>query len=209
MTENSWRASSSCSFGCACVCQSGSMWSSLLAVSGVVFLRVDHRFSSLLSCSDRMWCLAFAADDFPAYELPAHKLPAPKLPAYNLPVRNFPTHNSPPVNNFPAYDVPAWGASKSGSSSVDRPWVVTLQLSEYSSSMSVDAQLVITGNSPVPTESEQSSSSIHIPLRSSEGELRHPQGKVNAILDKRVTGTDLPDGCVLERGSSRRTLLMQ
>ena len=125
-------------------------------------------FSSLLSCLDRMWCLAFSADDFTVY-------------------------------NFPVSDVP--GSFKSGSSSVDRPWVVTLQLGEYSSPTWVDAQLVVKGNSPVLAESEQSSSSISIPLRSPQGELQHSQAKINAILDKRVTGTDLPDGCVLGRGS--------
>jgi hypothetical protein len=138
-----------------------------------------HHFSSLFPCSDRMWCLSFSADDFPTY--------------------NFPV---------PAFDVPGWGTFKSGSSSVDRPWVVTLRLGEYSSPTWVDAQLVITGNSPVPTESEQPSS-ISIPLRSPEGEVPYSQGKIDAILDKRVTGTDLPDGCVLKRGSSWRTLLMQ
>jgi len=100
---------------------------------------------------------------------------------------------------FSVDDSPAdtWGAYKSGSSSVNRPWGVTLRLGVHSPPTWVDAQLVITGNSSVPTEREQSSESISILLRSRERELGRPGGQINAIFDKSVTGTDLSDGCVL------------
>jgi len=134
-----------------------------------------RHFSSLLSCSGRMWCLTFSRDTLPAGTFPAEKS----------------------------------GQSKSGSSSVNKPWVVILQLGEHSSPTWVDAQLVITGDPPVPTESGQSSSSISIPLGSQGKELQPCLNTLVSILDKSVTGTDLPDGCVLWRCSSWRTLLMQ
>jgi hypothetical protein len=92
------------------------------------------------------------------------------------------------------------GAFKSGSSSVDKPWVFTLGLGEHSLPTCVDGQLVITGNSaansPVPTESEQSFSPISIPLGPLRQELQPGLIQLVKAFDKSVTGTDLPDGCV-------------
>jgi hypothetical protein len=88
------------------------------------------------------------------------------------------------------------GQQRAFRSSVNRPWVVTLKLGEHSSPTQVYAWLVVKRKSPVPTESEQSSSSIFIPLESQMRKLRPRRRHIGAILDKSVTGTDLPDGCV-------------
>jgi hypothetical protein len=100
--------------------------------------------------------------------------------------------NALPTDTFPAEKS---GQSKSGSSGIDEPWVVILRLGEHSSPTWVDAQLVITGNSFVPTESEHSS--ISIPLRTEGQKLQPNLNTLTRILDKSATGTDLTDGCVL------------
>ena len=86
---------------------------------------------------------------------------------------------------------------------VHRPWTVTLELDEHGPPTWVDAQLFITGGSTVLTEREPPSP-ISVPLKSQAWELEpRPNDEISVVIDKSVTATDLPDGCVLLQLSDR------
>jgi len=75
-----------------------------------------------------------------------------------------------------------------------RSWTVTLELGEHSPPTWIDAQLIITGDSTVPTE-RVPPSPISIPLKSQAWELEpRPNDEISVVIDKSVMATDLPDG---------------
>ena len=79
----------------------------------------------------------------------------------------------------------------------------TLGFNENNPPTWVDAQLVITGDSTVPTEREPPSPTS-VPLKSQVRELEpRPNDEISVVIDKSVTAADIPGGWVLLQLSDR------